>query len=130
EKAVANEPKSLGERLRAVQEAKVKTVVSFVLHWNPQFQWIKKMMEEAAIGNLFYAGVDYWHFIGPHYGQYRWNVKKEIAGSAFLSAGCHAVDAMRWFVQDEVVEVSAYAINTNSDYEYPTNVVSVVKFAG
>ena len=73
----------------------MKTVVSFVLHWNPQFLWISKMLDEGAIGRIFYAEVDYWHNIGPWYRQYRWNVKKEIAGSAFLSAGCHAVDAMR-----------------------------------
>ena len=44
EKAVANDPQSLGAMQRAVQEAGVKTVVSFVLHWNPQFQWIKRML--------------------------------------------------------------------------------------
>ena len=65
------------------------TVVSFVLHWNPQFQWIKQMLQANAIGDLFYAEVDYWHNIGPQYAQYRWNVKKEIAGSVWLSAGCH-----------------------------------------
>ena len=95
EKAVANDPASLQAMTQAVQAAGIKTVVSFVLHWNPQFQWIKRMLQEKAIGDLFYAEVDYWHNIGPQYGQYRWNVKKDIAGSVWLSAGCHAVDAMR-----------------------------------
>jgi predicted dehydrogenase len=130
EKAVANDPVSLGRMLRAVEEAGVRTVVSFVLHWNPQFQWIKRMLAEDAIGRLFYAEVDYWHNIGPHYAQYRWNVKQEIAGSALLSAGCHAVDAMRHFVKDEAVEVMAYANQVNLEYEYPTNMVGIVKFAG
>lgn len=128
EKAVANDPKSLGEMTRAVKEAGVKTVVSFVLHWNPEFLWIRRMLDEQAIGQIFYAEVDYWHEIGPWYGQYRWNIKKEVAGSTFLSAGCHAVDAMRWFVGDEPEEVSAYANQINPDYEYPTNCVGVVKF--
>jgi predicted dehydrogenase len=130
EKAVANDVQNLRAMQAAVQKAGIKTVVSFVLHWNPQFQWIRKMMDEKAIGSIFYAEVDYWHNIGPWYGQYRWNIKKEIAGSAFLSAGCHAVDAMRYFMQDEIVEVSAYSNKRNPDYEYDTNVVSVVKFAG
>jgi predicted dehydrogenase len=130
EKAVANDLKSLRAMETAVRNAGVKTVVSFVLHWNPQFQWIKKMMEQKAIGTVFYAEVDYWHNIGPHYKQYAWNVKKEIAGSSFLSAGCHAVDAMRYFVQDEIIEVSAYSNKLNPEYEYDTNVVGVVKFAG
>lgn len=130
EKSVANDPHSLGEMLHAVEKAGVKTVVSFVLHWNPQFLWIKRMMEEQAIGRVFYAEVDYWHAIGPWYAQYRWNVKKDIAGSSFLSAGCHAVDALRWFVGDEPVEVSAYATKMDTVYEYPTNVVGILKFKG
>lgn len=130
EKAVANDPESLRSMLKAVEGAGVKTVVSFVLHWNPQFQWIKRMLNEKAIGDIFYAEVDYWHNIGPQYGQYRWNVKKEVAGSVWLSAGCHAVDAMRAFVKDEVVEVTAYGNKRNPEYEYDTNVVGIVKFAG
>src|SRR5262249_30995799 len=67
------------------------------------------------------------HNTGPQYAQYRWNVKKEIAGSVFLSAGCHAVDALRHFVRQEVVEVMAYSNQLNKEYEYPTNVVGIVK---
>jgi predicted dehydrogenase len=37
---------------------------------------------------------------------------------------------MRHFVQDEIVEVSAYANQVNPVYEYPTNSVGIVKFAG
>ena len=128
EKSVANDPASLGRMLRAVEKAGVKTVVSFVLHWNPEFLWIKKAMDDRAIGDLFYAEVDYWHNIGPQYLQYRWNVKKDIAGSVWLSAGCHAVDTIRWFVGSEISEVTAYSNKRNPDYEYDTNAVAVVKF--
>ena len=130
EKAVANDVKSLRAMQAAVRKAGVKTVVSFVLRWNPQFMWIKRMLEEGAIGKIFYAEVDYWHEIGPWYGQYSWNVKRDIARSSFLSAGCHAVDAMRWFVRDEIQEVCAYSNKLNREYEYDTNVVGVVKFKG
>lgn len=130
EKAVANDIQSLRAMQAAVKKAGVKTVVSFVLRWNPQFLWIKRMLAERAIGNIFFAQVDYWHNIGPWYRQYAWNIKKEVAGSSFLSAGCHAVDAIRWFVQDEIVEVCAYSNKRNPDYEYDTNIVGVVRFAG
>ena len=128
EKAVANDPQSLGAMLHAVREAGVKTVVSFVLRWNPEFLWIKRMLDEETIGRIFFAEVDYWHNIGPQYAQYHWNVKRDIAGSALLSAGCHAVDALRWFVQDEVEEVSAYSNRQNPEYEYDTNLVGILKF--
>lgn len=128
EKAVANDRQSLDQMLAAVREAGVRTVVSFVLHWNPEFMLIKKILSQRAIGDIFYAEVDYWHNIGPQYKQYAWNVKKEIAGSALLSAGIHAVDAIRYFVADEVAEVFAFSNKCNSDYEYDTNLVGALKF--
>jgi len=130
EKAVANDPAALGRMQKEVEGAGVRTVVSFVLRWNPEFQWIQRMLAEQAIGDIFYSEVDYWHNIGPQYGQYRWNVKKEIAGSVWLSAGCHAVDALRTLTKDEIFEVTAYGVKRNSEYEYDTNVVGIVKFAG
>jgi predicted dehydrogenase len=130
EKAVATDVSGLRAMDAAVTRAGVKTVVSFVLRWNLEFMWIKRMLEENAIGKIFFAEVDYWHNIGPQYGQYAWNIKKEIGGSSFLSAGCHAVDAMRYFVQDEITEVCAYSNKVNAEYEYDTNIVGVVKFAG
>jgi len=130
EKAVANDPASLDRMLREVERAGVRTVVSFVLHWNPEFMLIKRMLQEGVLGDIFYAEVDYWHNIGPHYKQYVWNVKKDVAGSALLSAGIHAVDAIRYFLQDEVVEVCAYSNKRNPEYEYDTNIVGILKFAG
>ncbi len=128
EKAVANDSASLARMLQAVRTAGVRTVVSFVLHWNPEFMLIKEMLGKKAIGEIFYAEVDYWHNIGPQYKQYAWNVKKDIAGSALLSAGIHAVDAIRYFVADEVVEACAYSNKRNPEYEYDTNIVGILRF--
>jgi predicted dehydrogenase len=130
EKAAANDIESLRAMCAAVEQAGVKTVVSFVLRWNPEFVLIRRMLEQGAIGDVFYAEVDYWHNIGPQYLQYAWNVKKAVAGSVLLSAGCHAVDAIRWFVRDEVVEVSAVSNRRNPEYEYDTNLIGLLRFAG
>ena len=45
-----------------------------------------------------------------------------------LFGGCHAVDALRWLVRQDVVEVSALANNQRALYEYDANVVAIVKF--
>src|SRR5690349_16814983 len=79
----------------SVRDAGVKSVVSFVLRWNPLFDIIKKQLAANAIGNVFYGEVDYFHGIGPWYGQFHWNVKRAVGGSSLLSAGCHALDALR-----------------------------------
>jgi predicted dehydrogenase len=128
EKPLALDWKSCLAMQRAVREAGVKTVVSFVLHWNPSLVNTRHLIERGAVGRPYYIEVDYWHGQKKHYPQYPWSVTKEQGGSSLLSAGCHAVDAMRWFagVDNDVVEVSAYAVShkgDNPDWEYdPTNV--------
>ncbi|RKY01037.1 gfo/Idh/MocA family oxidoreductase [Candidatus Poribacteria bacterium] len=128
EKPVALNLEDLRRMDNAVKEAGVKTVVSFVLRWNPLFQSIKALLEQGAIGKVFYAEVDYWHGIGPWYKQYKWNIKKEIGGSSLLSAGCHAVDAMRFFLGKEVAEVFAYSTKIWQDYEYDPTIAGVLRF--
>ncbi|MBN1910667.1 MAG: Gfo/Idh/MocA family oxidoreductase [Pirellulales bacterium] len=112
----------------AVVESGVKSVCSFVLRWNPLFTIIKRQLADGTIGELFYAEVDYWHGIGPGRRQFDWFRRKETAGSAMLLAGCHALDALRWFVGDEVVEVSAMSNNKKGHFEYDANVVATLKF--
>jgi predicted dehydrogenase len=45
----------------AVASAGVRSVVSFVLRWNPLFENLKSLLAAEAVGKLFYVEVDYWH---------------------------------------------------------------------
>lgn len=131
EKPVALDLASLRELQAAVRAAKVKTVVSFVLRWNPLFETLKALLADGVVGQLFYAEVDYLHGIGPWYAQYEWNIKKSIGGSSLLTGGCHAADGLRWFVGKRAVEVFAYANFSPHNplaYEYEPNSVTLVKF--
>jgi len=124
--------------LKAIQEAVnksgVKTVVSFVLHWNPLFDIIRKLLKQEAIGKIFFGEVDYFHGIGPWYKQYFWNVKQAVGGSSLLSAGCHALDALHLFMgRKKMAQISAYSCRSDSgpfkDYEYDPTEVMIIKFA-
>jgi predicted dehydrogenase len=131
EKPVALDLAGLRELQAAVRGTRVKTVVSFVLRWNPLFETLKALIADGVVGQLFYAEVDYLHGIGPWYAQYEWNIKKSIGGSSLLTAGCHAVDGLRWFVGQRAVEVFAYANFSHRNplaYEYEPNSVTLVKF--
>lgn len=112
----------------AVAQSGVKSVVSFVLRWNPLFENLKSLLAAKAIGDLIYLEVDYWHGIGPWYSGWDWARTRKTGGSTMHLGGCHAVDAMRWFADDEVVEVSAFSNNKKGLYEYDANVVAIVKF--
>jgi predicted dehydrogenase len=117
---------------KAVAAAKVKTCVCFELRYSSQFLATKSVIDEGWLGKIHYAEVDYYHGIGPWYGQFRWNVRKDAGGSSLLSAGCHAVDILLLCMGTEVESVTSYATgSTNRDfkkYEYPTTSVTLVKF--
>jgi predicted dehydrogenase len=116
---------------RAVKEAGVKTCVCFECRFSSQFLTIKAIIDRGLLGRIHYGEVDYYHGIGPWYGQYRWNVKKEAGGSSLLSAGCHALDALLLCMGGEVETVSSYSTHSlNKDfarYEYPTTSVTLLK---
>ena len=117
----------------AVKEADVKTCVCFECRFSNQLTTIKSVIDKGLLGRIHYAEVDYYHGVGPWYGQYRWNTKKDAGGSSLLSAGCHALDAMLFFMGNDVETVSSYSTSSaNKDfavYEYPTSSVTIMKFS-
>lgn len=122
-------------RLRdAVRKAGVLSVVCFVLRWNPLFEIIKAQIKDGSTGNLFYSEVDYFHGVGPWYGQFSWSNRKDMGGSSFLSAGIHAADGLRWFNEGkEIVEVHSYSTFGKGEpfktYEFDPTSVLICQFA-
>ncbi|MDZ4859090.1 MAG: Gfo/Idh/MocA family oxidoreductase [Candidatus Hydrogenedentes bacterium] len=116
----------------AVAKAGVKSVVSFVLRFNPLFEIIKAQLADDLIGDIMMGEVDYFHGIGPWYKQFGWNIKKDVGVSSLLSAGCHAMDALRWFMGGDIAEVFQYATYGKgadfAGYEYPPTTCTMVKF--
>ena len=115
---------------KAVTDAKVKSVTSFVLRWNPQFVTVKKLQADGVLGNLIYAEADYWHPLKQEYPSYPWSVAMPLGGSAFIAAGCHAADAIRYFA-GEITEVAAFSAGPKLDmnYQYDPVTVASLKFA-
>ena len=112
----------------AVDKAGVKSITSFVSRFNPEVNIIKSLLGSGAIGELFYAEVDYWHGIKSTHHAWDLHSKKKTGGSTMLLGGCHAVDTLRWLVGDEVEEVTAYGNNQEGRFEYDANVVAIMKF--
>lgn len=129
EKPAALDVPSLRRMHEAVSEAGVQSVVSFVLRWNPLFDVIKAQQANGALGRIYMAEVDYVHGMGPWYGQYEWSKTLAQGRSSFLSAGCHAIDALRYFTESDVIEVSAYTVAGSDRFEYPGTTVMICKFA-
>ncbi len=112
----------------AVREAGVKTVVSFVLHWNPSLINTKRLIAAGAIGEVFYVETDYWHGVGPRLTSWKWVTTRAQGGSSYLFGGSHAVDAARWLTGLNIVEVAAYAGGWDERWEFPPTCVGIVKY--
>ncbi len=112
----------------AVARAGVRSLAGFVLRWNPAIQTIKSLVSAGAIGELFYAELDYWHGLKPTHHAWHLLSKRKTGGSAMLFGGCHAVDGLRWLTGDEPVEVTAMANNKRGWFEYDANVVATIRF--
>jgi predicted dehydrogenase len=132
EKPLALSLKDVHAMHAAVKQAKVKTCVCLECRYSNQFVVTKAAIERGLLGKIHYAEVDYYHGIGPWYGQFRWNTKRNAGGSSLLSAGCHALDALLFCMDGEVAEVSSYDTTSQNkvfaQYEYPTTSVTILKF--
>jgi predicted dehydrogenase len=118
----------------AVKKAKVHACVCFEVRYSAQFQMAKSVVDEGLLGELHYGETDYYHGIGPWYGQFSWNVKKNFGGSSLLTAGCHALDALLLLMGGEVEEVTSYSTRSKNPifkpYEYDTTSVTILKWKG
>jgi predicted dehydrogenase len=116
----------------AVRKAKVKFTLCFECRYSAQFIATKSLIDQGLLGKLHYGEIDYYHGIGPWYGQFPWNVKKTGGGSSLLSAGCHALDALLLCLGEDVAEVTSYSTATKSKtfkpYQYDTTSVTLLKF--
>jgi predicted dehydrogenase len=132
EKPLCLSLKDLRAMQRAVKQAKVKACVCFECRFSNQFLATKAVIDQRLLGKLHYGEVDYYHGIGPWYGQFRWNTKKKDGGSSLLTAGCHALDALLLCMGNDVVEVTSYDTKSRSKvfepYEYTTTSVTILKF--
>ncbi|HEY3900899.1 MAG TPA: Gfo/Idh/MocA family oxidoreductase [Chthoniobacter sp.] len=133
EKPLAIEWSEILAMKRAAEQSRAKVCVCFECRWSSQFQATRGVIDAGLVGSLHYGEVDYYHGIGPWYGQYRWNTKRELGGSALLTAGCHALDALLLCMGSAVEEVTCYSAQSKNPafvpYEYPTTATTLVRFA-
>jgi predicted dehydrogenase len=133
EKPLAVEWNAILGMKKALAQTGVRTCVCFECRYSSQFVATKAVIDAGLLGTLHYGEVDYYHGIGPWYSPYRWNTKRKLGGSALLTAGCHALDALLLCMPGDVEEVTSYATQSTNAvfaaYEYPTTSTTIIKFA-
>ncbi|MBT4099556.1 MAG: Gfo/Idh/MocA family oxidoreductase [Gemmatimonadetes bacterium] len=106
EKPLGNSLHELRQMREAVDTAGVKTVAGFVLRWNPLFQNIKSLIAAGDLGEIYHVETDYQSYNSGWWGGWDEGRRIELSHSAMAVAGCHAVDTLRWFAGQGVVEAA------------------------
>ena len=116
-----------------VDRTGVNVCVCFEVRYAEQAETIQSAIDADLVGDIHYAEIDYYHGVGPWYGQFDWNVKKNGGGSSLLSAGCHALDLLLWYMDAPVEEVTSYSTRSTNEqfepYEYDTTATTLLRFA-
>ena len=122
------------EMRKAIRKAGVIACVCFEARYSQHFNLVRSCIDQGLLGELHFGEVDYYHGIGPWYKQYAWNIKKDFGGSSLLTAGCHALDGLLYFMDAPIEEVSTYCGRSRNaifePYEYDTATVTILKFKG
>jgi predicted dehydrogenase len=129
EKPVATTPDELHRMRAAVAEAGVKTVVSFVLRWNPLVLTIKQMLADGVFGQTFFVQTAYWHntVVAGYPGAKAGPRTSTI--STMLGGGCHAMDMARYLIGADVTQVTALTKDTVEGHASPANTAALVRFS-
>jgi predicted dehydrogenase len=127
EKPTGLDTRELASIRDAVRKARVRTIVSFELHYNPYLRFVHWLRESGRLGRIRFARVQYLSRVTDWYSGWEWVRKKSSGGSHLLAAGCHAVDALRWCSGLEPVEVSALHTRFTEGYEWPTTIAANMK---
>jgi len=128
EKPVATTLPDLRAMRDAIHGAGVKTFVSFIARFYPIMQSIKQVLQEGLIGPIYFGAADYKHEVKG-----AWKTDPEQAGSALIHCGCHAVDILRWFMEEaegRIVEVHAYSCSPRrrTDFQYDPTIIVNCRF--
>jgi predicted dehydrogenase len=122
------------EMRKTIRKAGVNVCVCFEARYSQHFNLVRSCIDQGLLGELHFGEVDYFHGIGPWYKQYAWNIKKNFGASSLLTAGCHALDGLLYFMNATVEEVTTYSSRSRNavfqPYEYDTTTVTILKFKG
>ena len=113
EKPVAINKTELQAMYETISQAKIKTVISFVLRWNPLILSIKEIVAKGWVGQPLLVQADYWH--GPtNINPKKFHKKNWVPMNigAIVHGGCHAMDAARYVLGNaKIVQVSGTTVS-------------------
>ena len=126
EKPLALTVKDCDTIVAASRQADTLLMVGQVCRFVPGFVAARRLIEEGAIGDLFFVESEYAHHYEYHKGVDEWRL--DPMRHPVIGGGCHPVDLLRWIAGDPV-EAMAYANHkTLPDWPCDDSTVALLKF--
>ena len=132
EKPMAASAAGAAEIVKSAKKANVKLTTGYAWRLHPVANEFKKIIQSGTIGNI--VGAEGRCAAGKlnRYieGHSPWMLQKALSGGGpMYNLGVHWIDLFRWFLEDEVVEVSGRNVKVNTQYDIEDNSFAHLKFA-
>jgi len=105
EKPVALNATHAKEMYDKAEAADVKHMVNFTWRWTPSYRYLKQVLDDGYLGQLYHGSFRYMAGYGRS-NSYSWRFDGDRANGALGDLGSHFIDLALWYMGD-VVSVSA-----------------------
>lgn len=105
EKPLALTREDMTAIVRAARASDKKFMVGQICRFTPGFKMAKELVDQGAIGELYFVESEYAHDYQDILSANGW--RSDPIRNGVVGGGCHAVDLLRWLAGDPI-EVSAY----------------------
>ena len=108
-----------------------KFMIGQICRFTPAFVQAKKYIEEGKIGDLYFVESEYAHDYQHMFEDNPTNWRSDPVRNGVVGGGCHAVDLLRWLVNEDPCEI--YAHGTHKllpEVSYDDANLAIMKFPG
>jgi UDP-N-acetyl-2-amino-2-deoxyglucuronate dehydrogenase len=132
EKPMAAKSGGVGRMIQAVNSFGIKLTTAYLWRYHPVSRAIKKQIDAGMLGDI--VGCEGRCAAGGLHryieGKSEWMLKREISGGGpMYNLGVHWIDLYRWFLDDEVVEVTGKNVHVNKAYDIEDNSFAILTFS-
>lgn len=108
-----------------------KFMIGQICRFTPAFVQAKKYIEEGKIGELYFVESEYAHDYQHMFEANPTNWRSDPVRNGVVGGGCHAVDLLRWLVNEDPYEVYAYGTHKLlPEVTYDDANLAIMKFPG
>jgi len=132
EKPMAAKSDGVRRMINAANSSNIKLTTPYLWRYHPVAREMKKYIGSGVLGEI--VGCEGRCAAGGLHryiqGNAEWMLKREISGGGpMYNLGVHWIDLYRWFLDDEVVEVTGKNVHVNKEYDIEDNSFAILTFS-